>query len=287
MRFAEPWWLFGAALALLVAVFYILGGVRLLAALKRFGEPDTLRSLVTARAGGRRATKGALVVLSVVLAFFAIAGPQYGRGTRLIPATNLDCVIVLDYSKSMYARDIAPNRSERAKAEVARLIGELPGARFGAVAFAGEPLSFPLTSDGPAIAQFLRQNTPNDMPIGGTAIARALEAARDLLARDPLSAKHQKVSSDYQTPPESYLITEDTPLDNPLWEYSRNKIACENYLRDQCHTNGFPVTIVRPSHTYDDRYLPVAVHGSKGSWQVVDRIMRGKPVLIHGDVPSP
>lgn len=93
-------------------------------------------------------------------------------------------------------------------------------------------------------------------------------------------------ASAYQTPPESYLITEDTPLDNPLWEYSRNKIACENYLRDQCHTNGFPVTIVRPSHTYDDRYLPVAVHGSKGSWQVVDRIMRGKPVLIHGDGTS-
>lgn len=193
MRFAQPWWLFGAALALLVAAFYVLGGIRLLAAFKRFGRPETLNGLLTARAGGRRATKGALVVIGVMLAFFALAGPQYGRGTRLIPATNLDCVIVLDYSKSMYARDIAPNRSERAKAEVARLIAQLPGARFGAVAFAGEPLSFPLSSDGPAIAQFLRQNTPNDMPVGGTAIARALEAARDLLARDPLSAKHQKV----------------------------------------------------------------------------------------------
>ena len=94
-------------------------------------------------------------------------------------------MIVLDYSKSMYARDIAPSRIDRAKAEVARLIRNLAGARFGAVAFAGEPIGFPLTSDGAAIAQFFRQLEPNDMPVGGTAIARALERARELSASDP------------------------------------------------------------------------------------------------------
>ena len=193
MRFAQPVWLFGTALALLVALFFVLGGLRLLKDVKRFGLPDAVEKLVTAKTGGRRAFKAALVVLCVALSFVALAGPQYGTGTRLIPATNLDCVIVLDYSKSMYARDVAPNRSERAKAEVARLIHELPGARFGAVAFAGEPLSFPLTSDGAAIAQFFRQLSPNDMPVGGTAIARALEAARELLDRDPLSENHQRV----------------------------------------------------------------------------------------------
>src|SRR6185503_3925682 len=125
--------------------------------------------------------------------FLALAQPQYGRGTRLVPATDLDVVIVLDYSKSMFARDVPPSRSARAKSEVARLISELPGARFAAVAFAGQPMSFPLTSDGGAIAQFFRQLSPNDMPVGGTAIARALEAGRDLLARDPLSKKHRKV----------------------------------------------------------------------------------------------
>ncbi len=102
-------------------------------------------------------------------------------------------MIVLDYSKSMYARDIAPSRTLRAKTEVAQLISTLPGARFGAVAFAGQPIAFPLTSDGPAISQFFRQMTPNDMPVGGTAIARALEAGHELLARDPLSKNHRKV----------------------------------------------------------------------------------------------
>jgi Ca-activated chloride channel family protein len=129
----------------------------------------------------------------MLLAFVALARPQFGSGTRPIPATNLDVVIVLDYSKSMYARDVSPSRIARAKAEVARLIQDLPGARFGAVAFAGEPMSFPLTSDGAAIAQFFRQLDPNDMPVGGTATARALEAGREVFARDPKSKDHVRV----------------------------------------------------------------------------------------------
>jgi Ca-activated chloride channel family protein len=93
----------------------------------------------------------------------------------------------------MYARDVAPSRIARAKAEVGRLIHDLPGARFGAIAFAGEPMSFPLTSDGGAIAQFFRQLEPNDMPIGGTATAKALEKARELFAHDPKSKDHVRV----------------------------------------------------------------------------------------------
>jgi Ca-activated chloride channel family protein len=193
MRFAEPMWLFGTALAVVVAGLFIWGGFHLLGDIKRFGLPSAVEKLITTKTGGRRALKAALTVIAVALVFVALAGPQYGRGTRLIPATNLDVVIVLDYSKSMFARDVTPSRTDRAKAEVARLIQQLPGTRFGAVAFAGEPLSFPLTSDGGAIAQFFRQLTPNDMPVGGTAIARALESARELLSRDPLAAKHQKV----------------------------------------------------------------------------------------------
>ncbi|MCB9589481.1 MAG: VWA domain-containing protein [Polyangiaceae bacterium] len=193
MKFANSEWLWGAASALLVAALLIYGGIRSTKALARFGDEEQVLGLVTSRASARRAFKGVLLVLAVALGFVALAGPQYGRGTRLIPATNLDVVLVLDFSKSMYARDVRPSRIDRAKSEIARLIAELPGARFGAVAFAGDPLSFPLTSDGGAIAQFLRQQTPNDMPVGGTAIGRALEAGRDLLRRDPLSQKHAKV----------------------------------------------------------------------------------------------
>jgi Ca-activated chloride channel family protein len=193
VKFAHPWWLGGAVLALLVGALLIVAGLLLLRSLRRFGDEERVRALVTGRAGGRRAFKGVLLVLALASTFVAAAQPQYGRGTRLVPATNLDVAIVLDYSKSMYARDVLPSRISRAKAEVGRLIADLPGARFAAVAFAREPVSFPLTSDGSAIAQFFRQLNPNDMPIGGTTIARALEAGRELLARDPLSKKHRRV----------------------------------------------------------------------------------------------
>jgi Ca-activated chloride channel homolog len=193
VRFAAPIWLFGTGFALLVAALFVVGSILRHRQLKKFGDEALVNTLLTAQAGGRRALKGVLCVLAVALAFVAAAQPQYGKGAKLIPATNLDLVIVLDYSKSMYARDIAPSRTLRAKSEVARLIASLPGARFGAVAFAGQPIAFPLTSDGPAISQFFQQMSPNDMPVGGTAIARALEAGRELLARDPLSKTHKRV----------------------------------------------------------------------------------------------
>ncbi len=93
-------------------------------------------------------------------------------------------------------------------------------------------------------------------------------------------------ASAYNKPAASYIITEGTTLANPYWEYSRNKIACEEFLLKKYREEGFPVTIVRPSHTYDERSIPLGVHGNNGSWQVVKRIMEGKPVLIQGDGSS-
>ena len=93
-------------------------------------------------------------------------------------------------------------------------------------------------------------------------------------------------ASAYQTPLSDYRITEGTPLSNPYWQYSRNKIACEEYLLKLYREEGFPVTIIRPSHTYDERSIPLGVHGSKGSWQVAKRMLENKPVIIHGDGTS-
>jgi len=193
VRFAAPIWLFGMLAALAVGIALVAGAFLLLRTMRRFGDEERVGALVTGSTRVRRTVKGLLLVFGVALAFVAASQPQYGRGTRVVPATNLDVVIALDYSKSMYARDIAPSRSMRAKTEVARLISDLPGARFAAVAFAGEPMTFPLTSDGAAIAQFFRQLTPNDMPVGGTSLAKALEAARSLLDRDPISKRHARV----------------------------------------------------------------------------------------------
>ena len=77
-----------------------------------------------------------------------------------------------------------------------------------------------------------------------------------------------------------------TTLANPYWEYSRNKIACEEFLFKMYRESGFPVTIIRPSHTYCEKAVPLGVHGDKGSWQVLKRMLDGKPVLMHGDGTS-
>ena len=93
-------------------------------------------------------------------------------------------------------------------------------------------------------------------------------------------------ASAYHKPATDYRITEGTTLANPYWEYSRNKIACEEVLMKAYREHQFPVTIIRPSHTYDNRNVPLGVHGDKGSYQVIKRMLQGKPVIIHGDGTS-
>jgi len=88
-------------------------------------------------------------------------------------------------------------------------------------------------------------------------------------------------ASAYQTPPTHLPITESTPLHNPFWAYSRQKIACENRLMRAYRETGFPVTIVRPSHTYDQTLLPM-----RGRYTVVNRMRQGKKVVVHGDGTS-
>jgi len=88
-------------------------------------------------------------------------------------------------------------------------------------------------------------------------------------------------ASAYQTPPSRLPILESTPLRNPYWKYSRDKIACEDLLVAAYRGDGFPATIVRPSHTYDQTMMPF-----EGGWTVVERMRRGVPVVIHGDGTS-
>jgi nucleoside-diphosphate-sugar epimerase len=88
-------------------------------------------------------------------------------------------------------------------------------------------------------------------------------------------------ASAYQTPPVNLPVTESTPLSNPSWEYSRAKIACEDRLIQAYRQVQFPITIVRPSHTYDRTFLPL-----HGQYTMVDRMRRGKRVIVHGDGTS-
>ena len=93
-------------------------------------------------------------------------------------------------------------------------------------------------------------------------------------------------ASAYQKPVANLPITESTPLCNPYWQYSRDKIACEEILMEAYRSFGFPVTIVRPSHTYCERAIPMGVDGSRGSWQIIRRMQQGKPIIVQGDGTS-
>jgi len=88
-------------------------------------------------------------------------------------------------------------------------------------------------------------------------------------------------ASAYQTPPARLPITESTSLRNPFWEYSRDKIACEELLTSLYRLEGYPVTVVRPSHTYDKTMVPF-----DGRWTAVERMRRGKEIVVHGDGTS-
>ncbi|MBW0253764.1 SDR family oxidoreductase [Cellulomonas sp. PS-H5] len=88
-------------------------------------------------------------------------------------------------------------------------------------------------------------------------------------------------ASAYQTPPERLPVTESTPLRNPFWQYSRDKIACEDLLVREYRDSGFPATVVRPSHTYDRTLVPL-----DGGWTAMERMRQGREVVVHGDGTS-
>ncbi len=109
------------------------------------------------------------------------------------------------------------------------------------------------------------------------------DVARDIALFRDRTGQYVFISSAsvYQKPPPSLPVTEETPAENPFWEYARQKIACERLLQQVHDESGFPATIVRPSHTYDRTLLPF-----RGGYTVVDRMHRGLPIIVHGDGTS-
>ena len=189
-------WLIPVAAGLvagLTALILLLGFAGRRALLMRIGEVSTVERLIGGRSPHLRAARGILIVFGLALCVIAVARPQLHEGTRMLSRRGIDIVVVLDFSKSMLARDVPPSRIDLAKRELDRFIESLGGDRVGLVAFAGEAIQFPLTTDYEAATLFWRDMDPYDMPVGGTAIGRALNAAISLFENDRLSADRSKV----------------------------------------------------------------------------------------------
>jgi Ca-activated chloride channel family protein len=183
MRFANPhllWLLFAAPAAVLAYALHFAHRRRLLA---RLGDAPLVAKMSAQVSVPRKIARAALVVLALLLTAAALARPQAGGRARLTKQPGLDLVVALDFSRSMLAKDVYPSRLERAKRELEQLLDGLGGDRVGLVAFAGETLSYPPTTDYAAVKLFWRDLGPWDMPVGGTAIGQAMRASLDLLTR--------------------------------------------------------------------------------------------------------
>lgn len=181
MRFAQPQmlWLLGSIPLFVIGVALRFGWRRRM--LAQIGHAPQVARLTSSVSHTRRLLKTLALLSALTLLVLAAARPQAGERSTLAPHLGIDLVVALDFSNSMLARDAFPSRIERAKAELGRLIDGLRGDRLGLVAFAGETLSYPLTTDYAAAKLFWRDMMPADMPRGGTAIGRAIVAATRLL----------------------------------------------------------------------------------------------------------
>jgi len=181
MSWADPQvlWLFALLPAAVAALWW--NAARRQRATEIFGKKATVEHLIAGRSKWWRLARAALMIMGTALLIVAFAGPQYGSRTRVLRKRGIDIVIALDFSKSMLAQDVHPSRIKRAKAELERLLSDLDGDRVGLVAFAGDAMAFPMTVDYSAVRLFLRDISPMDMPVGGTAIGKALIASERLI----------------------------------------------------------------------------------------------------------
>ncbi|HXI60493.1 MAG TPA: VWA domain-containing protein, partial [Polyangia bacterium] len=183
MRLANPHLLWLLLLVPAAVLGYALSFAQRRRLLARLGDVPLIRKMASSVSTARRVLRAAEVVLALALLALALARPQAGGRAKLTKQPGLDLIVALDFSRSMLAKDVYPSRLERAKRELERLMDKLGGDRIGLVAFAGETLTYPPTTDYAAVKLFWRDMGPWDMPVGGTAIGRAMRSGLDLLTR--------------------------------------------------------------------------------------------------------
>ena len=185
-RFGDGLALWALVLVPLLVLLYGYASRRSQALLDRFGEHELVRKLRPAVSVTATRWKASLVVAAVALLAFSLARPQFGTRVETLRRQGQDVIVALDVSRSMYAEDIAPNRLERAKIEVGRIIQRLDGDRIGLVAFAGDAfVQSPLTADYGAAMMFLNAMDPESMSTQGTDLARAIEVSIEALEETP------------------------------------------------------------------------------------------------------
>ena len=179
-RFASLELLFGLLLVPALAAFFVAAAGARRRALERFGDLDLVRKLSASVSPRGRAAKAGLLLVAVAFLVLALARPQFGTRIETVRSQGQDVVVALDVSLSMLAEDVAPNRLDRARLEIMRILRRLDGDRIGLVAFAGSAfVQAPLTVDYGAAAMFLNAMDPGLISLQGTNLGEALTVALD------------------------------------------------------------------------------------------------------------
>lgn len=189
-RFNDSIWLGSLALApVLVALMWAASRGRQ-RALERFGDSELVRRLTASVSLPARRWKAALQVAAIGLLAIALARPQFGTRVETVRSVGQDIVVAVDLSQSMLAEDVSPNRLERARLSVFRLMRQLDGDRIGLVAFAADAfIQSPLTIDYSAAGMFLNAMHPDLMPVQGTDLGAAMRVSLDALEQGARDAR--------------------------------------------------------------------------------------------------
>lgn len=177
-RFANPEFFIALIIVPVLIILYIVFGIKRKKAIREFGNPETLASLMPNKSAARLGWKFTIIILAITLIIIALVRPQMGAKLEKIKREGVEIIIALDVSNSMLAEDIQPNRLERAKRAIARLTERLNNDKIGLIVFAGDAYTqIPITTDYSSTKLFLSAISTNIVPKQGTAIGSAINLA--------------------------------------------------------------------------------------------------------------
>jgi Ca-activated chloride channel family protein len=177
-RFENSGYLWGMLIIPILTVFYIWSRIARKRALRRFGNEDILKFLMPFASRFRPMLKFAVLMLALAFIIAGIAGPQYGSKLKKVKREGIELIIALDVSNSMLAEDIQPNRLDRSKLAISRLVDKLKDDKIGLIVFAGDAYTqLPITSDYNSAKLFLNSVNTQIVPKQGTAIGAAIALA--------------------------------------------------------------------------------------------------------------
>lgn len=204
-RFNDPAWLWALVMMPVLAGLAWTAARARARALDRFGEHELVRRLTDSVHRGARRWKVVLQVMAVGLLAVALARPQFGNRVETVRSVGQDIVVAVDLSQSMLAEDVSPNRLERARLAIYRLLSRLDGDRIGLVAFAADAfIQSPLTVDYRAAGMFLGAMSPDLMPVQGTDLGAALRVSLDALEQGSRDARVLILVTDAEDHEETY-----------------------------------------------------------------------------------